>query len=118
MKGDVVIAHMNEIFGITGWSMHYKDSIVKVIQQPNTHAKGFFHVFAQTTCVVTLRDGTVRTGLGMNDNEQPAYASAMDTSQKAAETDALKRACKNFGNYLGLACVSWAVAGGAGGGGG
>lgn len=51
---------------------------------------------------MTLADGSFHVGTGTGDGQQPNLHQAMDTAKKGAYTDAMKRACKKFGNYMGL----------------
>ena len=96
-----VIREANRIFGHNGWSY----CITRLDQVSRVEASGG-QIRVGYLCTVRVDvDGVTREGAAMGsgfdkpDNEQNAHESAI----KEAETDALKRALRSFGNTFGLA---------------
>jgi recombination DNA repair RAD52 pathway protein len=106
MSGEVVIDHMNEVFGFNGWSQSFFNMETKMLCNPDTHPKGKpnYKVISSVSCRITLRDGTSREATGSHEAEMGDLGACMELSKKASETDALKRTCRTFGNFFGLAC--------------
>jgi DNA recombination protein Rad52 len=108
--GDYVDAHhvlseANRIFGWDGWSYDVKrcEECSKVMGQdrkggPQVRVGYIAHVTA------TVK-GVYRTGIGAGSGyaKPENEADAHDSAAKEAETDALKRALRSFGNTFGLA---------------
>lgn len=104
-----VIARANEIFGEEGWSHEVmsiqqlsRDAIERKDDQGNVKKS----VVVIVQCHVRVHAlETHHDGIGMGVGNASAYnvAQATELAWKAAETDAIKRALKNFGNALGLA---------------
>jgi DNA repair and recombination protein RAD52 len=96
-----VIREANRIFGFGGWS--YRITRLEMVSRVTT-AKPQIRVGYMATVVVTV-DGVEREGSAVGsgmvgpDNEADAHESAI----KEAETDAMKRALRSFGNTFGLA---------------
>lgn len=96
-----VIREANRIFGFNGWS--YAVTKLELVCR-NEAANGNIRVGYLCAVRVTV-DGVVREGTAVGngaakpDNEADAHESAV----KEAETDALKRALRTFGNTFGLA---------------
>lgn len=96
-----VIREANRIFGHDGWS--YRITRLEMVSRLTT-AKPQVRVGYLATVEVTV-DGVVREGSAVGsgmvapDSEADAHESAI----KEAETDAMKRALRTFGNTFGLA---------------
>lgn len=96
-----VIREANRIFGENGWS--YEITRLEMVSRLTT-AKPQVRVGYMATVKVNV-DGVIRegaalgTGMATPDNEADAHESAV----KEAETDAMKRALRTFGNTFGLA---------------
>lgn len=100
-----VISEANRIFGYDGWS--YGITKIEPCSRVETvDSRGNPQVRVGYRCTVRANvDGVQRegaavgTGIAKPDNEADAHESAI----KEAETDALKRALRSFGNTFGLA---------------
>ncbi|GMH98516.1 hypothetical protein TrVE_jg5836 [Triparma verrucosa] len=101
MSGHTVNAHMNEVFGFNGWNTEVFNEDSNIISKPGPDS-GNFHVSVTVNCKVILADGSFHVDTGTGDGQQLNLHAAMDTARKGAFTDAMKRACKKFGNYMGL----------------
>lgn len=89
MEGNAVIDNMNEVFGATGWSTQIL-YLNEVATQPSR-----YEVVCRYKVTVSVLDKTVSkedVGFGSGDREK---------ANKEAVTDALKRCCRQFGNYFG-----------------
>lgn len=96
-----VIREANRIFGYGGWS--YGITRLELVSRIET-AKPQVRVGYMATVKVTIggvtREGSaVGSGMGHPDSEADHHESAI----KEAETDAMKRAMRTFGNTFGLA---------------
>lgn len=99
-----VIREANRIFGFNGWSY-----VVTRLEQ--THAgvyavKGSDQFRTSFLCAVRVTvDGVTREGLavGMGNGKPENSGDVIESAVKEAETDALKRALRTFGNTFGLA---------------
>ena len=96
-----VIREANRIFGFSGWS--YEVTRLELVCRVETQSA---QIRVGYLCAVKVlvdgvyREGTaVGNGAGKPDNEADIHESAV----KEAETDALKRALRTFGNTFGLA---------------
>lgn len=96
-----VIREANRIFGFNGWS--YEVTRLELVCRIETQSAQVRvgYLCAVKVCVDGVyREGTaVGNGAGKPDNEADIHESAV----KEAETDALKRALRTFGNTFGLA---------------
>lgn len=103
-----VIREANRIFGENGWSY-------EVTRLEQTHA-GTFEIVSKGSpymqfrtsflCVVSVNvGGVVRNGaaVGLGHSKPENMGDAIESAVKEAETDALKRALRTFGNTFGLA---------------
>ena len=92
-----MIETANEIFGYDGWNNETKR--MEVIEK-KLDGKSYKVVW-MSIVRVTLKSGVYRegTGTGLGQGEMQA---AHEKAMKEAESDALKRALKNFGPALGL----------------
>lgn len=103
-----VIREANRIFGENGWS--YEITRLEMVSRLTT-SKPQIRVGYMATVKVNV-DGVMREGAAMGsgmanpDNEADAHESAI----KEAETDAMKRALRSFGNTFGLALYDKNVA--------
>ena len=97
-----VISEANRIFGWDGWS--YDIKALEMCSRVVVEDKGQIRVgyIAQVTVMI---NGTHRTGAGAGSgiSKVENEADAHDSAAKEAETDALKRALRSFGNTFGLA---------------
>jgi len=101
LEGHDIITIANEIFGFGGWSY-------EPVGEVKTDKTGEGYLAKATVKVsVVLEDGTTisRTDIGRcavacKAGEAPK-ADSVDTAEKGAVTDALKRALRSFGNQFG-----------------
>jgi DNA recombination protein Rad52 len=99
VEGWYVLARANEVFGHDGWSC-------EVLSQTVLHSAAdaggkYLHVVRTH---VRVRVGSVtRDGIGVAAGRSSGPAEAIELAEKAAETDAQKRALRTFGASLGLA---------------
>lgn len=105
VEGYHVIREANRIFGYNGWSYRIT-SLDMCSRVETTDSKGNPQVRIAYRCTVLVtvdgvsREGAaVGTGMARPDNEGDAHESAV----KEAETDAMKRGLRSFGNTFGLA---------------
>lgn len=98
-SGNTVIDLANKIFGEDGWSC-------KIIEKPKVtqqeEESGKWKITCECTMRVTLRNGAYREATGGDQMINKNKGEAIINAKKAAETDALKRCMKLFGNKLGL----------------
>lgn len=100
LEGWMVIRLANAIFGFDGWS-----SEVKEMKQDYCEGTGDrINVGFSCVCRVTLKDGTYREDVGFGNSENMAKGAGIEKAKKAALTDALKRALRQFGSALGNCC--------------
>ena len=98
IEGWHAIAEANRIFGFGGWTDEYSHELVSA----ETNAKGNNVVTYMCKARVTV-DGVVREGFGTGEGIAKMLGAAHEGAIKEAETDALKRALRKFGNPFGLA---------------
>lgn len=103
-----VIREANRIFGFNGWSY-------RVTRLTETHGgivtlQGNNGPYEQYRCswmcsVLVTVDGVEREGtaVGMGNGKPQSVGDVIESAVKEAETDALKRALRTFGNTFGLA---------------
>lgn len=96
-----VIREANRIFGFNGWSYEVtRLELVSRVEAANNNIRLGYLCAVRVTVDGVVREGTaVGNGAAKPDNEADAHESAV----KEAETDALKRALRSFGNTFGLA---------------
>lgn len=96
-----VIREANRIFGFDGWSyIVTRLELVSRVEAGNANVRVGYLCAVRVTVDGVVREGTaVGNGAAKPDNEADAHESAV----KEAETDALKRALRSFGNTFGLA---------------
>lgn len=96
-----VIREANRIFGFNGWSYEVtRLEMVSRVEAVNNNIRVGYLCAVKVSVDGVYREGTaVGNGAGKPDNEADAHESAV----KEAETDALKRALRSFGNTFGLA---------------
>lgn len=92
VSGSYVVEKANEIFGEFGWSSETK----RMNQISGTDKVTYMATVRVTVFNTCYREGT-GMGIGEGSNIQMQHEKAM----KEAETDALKRAFRQFGNVLG-----------------
>ncbi len=103
-----VIREANRIFGFNGWSYtverlertHFGEVELKGQNGPYTQLRCSY-LCAVRVCV----DGVTREGLavGVGNGKPENAGDVIESAVKEAETDALKRALRTFGNTFGLA---------------
>lgn len=101
VEGLHVIREANRIFGHNGWSYEVtRLQMVSRIEAANANVRVGYLCSVRVNVEGVLREGTaVGNGAAKPDNEADAHEGAV----KEAETDALKRAMRTFGNTFGLA---------------
>lgn len=106
VDGYHVVSEANRIFGEGNWSYEIRD-MRQVCRVETTDRNGGPQIRVGYYCAVkvhvnggSFKEGAaVGTGIAKADNEADAHESAV----KEAETDALKRALRTYGNTFGLA---------------
>mmetsp|Transcript_3166 Transcript_3166/g.8255 ORF Transcript_3166/g.8255 Transcript_3166/m.8255 type:complete len:460 (-) Transcript_3166:87-1466(-) len=100
VSGDGVIRNMNAAFGSGGWGSAIT---MERLVMNEKDSQGRWVIGYITTVRVTLENSVSHedcgSGEGINNNKTQAHEKAM----KSAVTDALKRACRHFGERLGNA---------------
>lgn len=104
IEGWVVIDQANRVFGFDGWS----SEIYGMKREYRDISKdGRISIGYSCYCRVTLKDGTQREDIGYGGSEGHAqHHASIDKAKKGAATDALKRALRQFGNWLGNCCYN------------
>jgi len=98
VEGWYCIAEANRIFGFGGWSC---EVVSVTVLRSDAGGDRYTHV---VRVHVRVRVGdVVRDGIGVGVGQQKDPAAAIELAEKAAETDAQKRALRSFGNRFGLA---------------
>jgi len=106
VKGDYIegwhaIAEANRVFGFGGWSYEIdmrKESLCEVKKDDGPQWQAAY------TCICTVNvEGVIRQAVGFGSGFAKQIGSAIEGATKEAETDALKRALRTFGNIFGLA---------------
>lgn len=97
IEGWFALQTANEIFGFDGWEMTVISSVVLFSAERN----GKYQHVVRTHVRVRVGDVT-RDGIGVGIATQTDPAGAIELAEKAAETDAQKRALRTFGNRFGL----------------
>lgn len=106
LEGWHVINELNRVFGFGGWS--YTINLSRDALAEGKNGKGDDQWQAAYTCVCTLTVETetsnvVRQAVGFGSGFAKQVGDAIEGATKEAETDALKRAARTFGNIFGLA---------------
>jgi DNA recombination protein Rad52 len=105
VDGHHVLSEANRIFGFDGWG--YEITMLTLCSRVECNDSrgnpqvrvGYRCTVKATVGGVTREGAAVGTGMAKPENEADAHESAL----KEAETDALKRALRSFGNTFGLA---------------
>jgi DNA recombination protein Rad52 len=105
VDGHHVVSEANRIFGFDGWA--YEITMLVMCSRVECNDSrgnpqvrvGYRCTVKATVAGVTREGAAVGTGMAKPENEADAHESAV----KEAETDALKRALRSFGNTFGLA---------------
>ncbi len=98
-----IIARMNEVFGTMGWD----SETVEMRQVNKDDAKPAYICKVRITAIVQTGEGymrTVKEGYGFGNDKSSLNPHEM--AAKEAESDAFKRAARQFGMSLGLALYS------------
>lgn len=98
IEGHHVIREANRIFGFEGWS----DEVVS-LQLTNATQSGEMHHVGYIATVSVVVDRTRHVGVGHGQGHGRSEGDAHDSAVKEAETDAIKRALRKFGDPFGLA---------------
>jgi DNA repair and recombination protein RAD52 len=96
MEGNAVIDNMNEVFGAVGWTTQIVSLIENVTPAVPGSSSAKYEVLCRYKVTVTIADKIVSkedVGFGGGGDREKA--------NKEAVTDALKRCCRQFGNYFG-----------------
>eukprot|EP00948_MAST-09A_sp_MAST-9A-sp1_P001586 g1586.t1 len=104
IEGWRAVSLANNIFGFNGWSSEImKIDIISCerTEGRNTGGRGTWEVCACAMVRVTLQDGTYHDDVGLSTANNSKKSAALEQSQKAAVTDAIKRALRLFGDALG-----------------
>lgn len=108
VDGKHVIDEANRIFGHNGWS--YTVTRLQMVSEQTVELKGRDGPYEQYRvgylCTVLVNvDGVTREGtaVGSGNGNVNSMADQHESAVKEAETDALKRALRSFGNTFGLA---------------
>lgn len=100
IEGWYALDTANAIFGFDGWSIEVVS--VQVLLSERAEGKGTYKHVVRVHVRVRV-GGVTRDGIGVGVGSQSDPAAAIELAEKAAETDAQKRALKSFGNRFGLA---------------
>lgn len=98
------IAEANRIFGFDGWGMEtiYNKEVSRVGCKVNKGKDDGFKVGYE--CKVRINAiGVVREGTGHGSAQMKDLFDCIEGASKEAESDAMKRALRSFGNQFGLA---------------
>ena len=98
IEGVHAIYEANRIFGFDGWSCS-----TDRLDVTNEESEGGKHRVGYIAIVSVCVDGVKRSGTGHGQGFGKSLGDAHDSAAKEAETDALKRALRTFGNPFGLA---------------
>lgn len=103
-----VIREANRIFGFNGWSYTVErlEQTHSEIVDLNGSNGAYQQLRCSFLCAVRVNvDGVVREGLavGVGNGKPENAGDVIESAVKEAETDALKRALRTFGNTFGLA---------------
>jgi DNA recombination protein Rad52 len=103
VEGWYVLDRLNDILGPGAWS--YDVTTREVVRESRTGDKGErWHVTYSAKCVLTLDAGAVSLGdVGHGHGIDRDLGAAIESAEKEAATDALKRAAKSLGRSMGLA---------------
>jgi DNA recombination protein Rad52 len=102
VDGYHVVSEANRIFGNGGWSYE----ITRLEEASRIEVKGGAQVRVSYLCTVKVRVGeTYKEGsaVGMGSGKPENLGDVIESAVKEAETDALKRALRTYGNTFGLA---------------
>lgn len=102
VDGYHVISEANRIFGNGGWSYE----ITRLVETSRIDVKGGTQVRVSYLCTVKVHIGdTFKEGsaVGMGSGKPENLGDVIESAVKEAETDALKRALRTYGNTFGLA---------------
>ena len=108
ISGDYVIDALNSIFGFDGWSFTHKESGMSVIQfitEGNNKGKTMAIAHYAGELTVHVREEGIdctRAGAACGSGTSRNAGEAAHFALAEAETDALKRAARLLGGYLGL----------------
>jgi len=104
VEGWHVIAEANRIFGFDGWSRELRS--LDLVGEPYQDAKSNWRVGYKATVRVIVHAGDrviFKDGTGYGSGIVKDPNDAHEKAMKESETDAIKRALKDFGNPFGLA---------------
>ncbi|WP_420584920.1 RAD52 family DNA repair protein [Ruegeria sp.] len=104
VDGKHVIDEANRIFGHDGWS--YEVTRLQQVSEQTVEHRGKDQYRVGYLCTVKVNiDGVIREGtaVGSGVGNPNSVADHHESAVKEAETDALKRALRTFGNTFGLA---------------
>lgn len=101
VEGWYALDTANRIFGFDGWSIEVV-SVTVLLSERATEGKGAYKHVARVHVRVRVGDVT-RDGIGVGVGSLNDPIASIELAEKAAETDAQKRALKSFGNRFGLA---------------
>lgn len=103
IEGQHAIREANRAFDFDGWSYHISDMKLVSSEVKKGKKGGDLH-YISYTCKATVQVGdTTRDGYGFGQGIARDLGMAHESAVKEAETDALKRALKSFGDIFGLA---------------
>jgi len=98
VEGHHVISEANRIFGHDGWTY-----TIDELRLTNSTMNGDKHHVGYLAMVTVSAGGASRCGAGHGSGDSKREGDAHESAIKEAETDALKRALRSFGNTFGLA---------------
>lgn len=108
VEGWHVIAECNRIFGFDGWISETIDlrcvtEKARTLGKPPNTYEGWGVTYT-AKCRIIVLDGLIfRDGIGAGHGADRDLGQAHESASKEAETDAMKRALRTFGNPFGLA---------------
>lgn len=105
-EGHYIIRKLNEIFGAGAWSYNCATREVyrEQIDTPNKGKR--WHVSYASTCRLSVATGHEIVDVGHGHGIDAACGQAIESAEKEAATDSLKRCAKSLGDALALALYS------------
>lgn len=102
VEGHVVIQYMNAIFGVGGWTST-TDEIIREVMDQDPKTGIWTATYRAKVTVRAFVDGEtwVRQGTGTGSSTGKKLGEVLEGLIKTVETDALKRAAREFGPALG-----------------
>lgn len=104
IEGAEAIALMNEVFTYHGWNSEVKETVIRSVRKvPTKDGGSIWEAIVYVRLRITLTvENTFHEGLGIATGRDRDEGLAIENGMKSAETDAMKRAVRQFGERVGL----------------